>query len=414
MDSKEAINELMTQYPAFKKLGAGAYKPGLEATLDLAARFGNPQDRLRTVHVAGTNGKGTTASLIAAALQAAGYKTGLYTSPHLTDFLERIRVDGRMIDGEAIADFMERYHAGRPAGDFRPSFFELTTVMALEYFAREGVDVAVVEVGLGGRLDSTNIVRPDLCVITNISMDHTQILGDTPAKIAAEKAGIIKEGVPVVVGEAAGEVREVFEHTARGKGAPIIFAEDSDTTAASGEERISVDRSPFGAFATELHGAYQATNARTALTALAELRRTGYHIGDEAVRTAFARICDTLHGRWQMHDGVLCDPGHNEAAWRHTSRYLAAHPGMTAILGFCADKDLGAIVGMLPAGVHYYCVAADTPRAMPADELARMMCGRGLEATAFGSVRQAVTAAKKEAAGPIFLGGSFFVVAEYL
>ena len=253
----------MTQYPAFKKLGAGAYKPGLEATLDLAARFGNPQDRLRTVHVAGTNGKGTTASLIAAALQAAGYKTGLYTSPHLTDFLERIRVDGRMIDGEAIADFMERYHAGRPAGDFRPSFFELTTVMALEYFAREGVDVAVVEVGLGGRLDSTNIVRPDLCVITNISMDHTQILGDTPAKIAAEKAGIIKEGVPVVVGEAAGEVREVFEHTARGKGAPIIFAEDSDTTAASGEERISVDRSPFGAFATELHGAYQATNART-------------------------------------------------------------------------------------------------------------------------------------------------------
>lgn len=413
----EALHDLMTNYPAFKTLGAGAYHAGLESTIELSRRFGHPHAAYRTVHVGGTNGKGTTSSLIASALQESGLRTGLYTSPHLKNFRERMRVDGEMISGESVADILQTYHSMRPADDFTPSFFELTTVMALEHFRREKVDVAVVEVGLGGRLDSTNIINPDLCVVTNISLDHTAILGDTIEQIAAEKGGIFKPGTRAIIGEAEAGVRKVFERCAGETGTPLLYASDDTSiqidVAADG--CVHVAASPFGSFDTALRGSYQTANVRTAISALASLRDAGYNLSDDAVARGFLRVADTLHGRWEMHNGVLCDSGHNEAAWRHTSAYLAERGSrITAIIGFCADKDVAAIADMLPSTVEYYCVAAHTPRAIPAAELQAMLAGRGLHAKAFASVAEAIEEARKKNAAEIFLGGSFYIVAEYL
>jgi len=415
---KAVLKELVNNYPAFQNIGAQAYRPGLASTLELSRRMGDPHMHLRTIHIAGTNGKGTTATTLAAVLETAGYRVGLYTSPHLVDFRERIRINGVMIPEECVIDFIDRFHLQREPGDATPSFFELTTVMALDYFHRRKVDVAVIEVGLGGRLDSTNIICPDLCVITNISLDHTQILGATLTKIATEKAGIIKAGVPVVVGEAGNEVRSVFEQRASELGAPIFFAQDyADRTRMQCGPcgKISVVESPFGTFETELKGSFQCANTATCLCALSQLREAGYHFGDDAVACGFKHVADMLHGRWEEHDGVLCDSGHNAAAWEYTARYFANHAeNLIAILGFCADKDVKTIIGMLPPKVKYYCVAAPTQRAIPATELERMMLSRGLDARSFGCVKDAVNAAKAEKTAEIFLGGSFYVVAEYL
>lgn len=414
-----ALHDINSNFPAFHTIGARAYRPGLEDTLMLAEMFSNPHKRFRSIHIAGTNGKGTTAHTIAAALKAAGYCTGLYTSPHLVDFRERIRIDGEMIEEDDVADFMERYHSLNADRRLWPSFFELTTIMAFDCFARHNVDVSVVETGLGGRLDSTNILSPDMCVITNISLDHTQLLGNTPADIAREKAGIIKSGTPVVVGEAEGEVRNVFEHRASEMNAPLFFAQDCEDIITCGGENgtaIAVKASPFGAFDTALHGTYQRSNAGTILCTLQHMRLSGhYHIGNDDAKKAFLKVADTLHGRWERHNGVICDSGHNIAAWRHTARYLAAHAGgIVAVIGFCSDKDVDAILAILPAGVTYHCVAAPTPRAIDAATLAGMMRSHGLDAYSFDSVQEGVEAARAKKTAEVFLGGSFFVVAEFV
>lgn len=418
MTYEESTQYIFAQHPVFERSGATAYKPGLRNVLALSEAFGRPERGLRCIHVAGTNGKGTTSHSLAAILQAAGLRTGLYTSPHISDFRERILVDGRMIEKAAVCDFTERYRA-MGLKDVHASFFELSTVMAFEHFRREGVDVAVVETGLGGRLDSTNIVSPELCVITNISLDHTDLLGDTPAEIAAEKAGIIKEGVPVAVGEAGAEVRAVFDARAAEMHTAAVYAEDRGDIAVrtDAEGRVEVAESPFGAFGTCLRGDYQRANVRTVVCAADMLRARGMAITDRAVSEGLAAVGRTLRGRWERHEGVLCDCGHNAAAWEYTSRYLArkgSEGACVAVTGFCADKDVDSIIGMLPASVRYHCVAAPTPRAIPAADLAAKMRLRGLHAQAFGSVREGVDAARLTGASEIFLGGSFYVVAEFL
>lgn len=286
MDYQDTLTYLYNSVPMFQQVGGSAYKEGLENTLTQDAHFEHPHRSFRSIHVAGTNGKGSCSHTLAAILQEAGYRVGLYTSPHLVDFRERIRINGQPIPEEYVIRFVEQER-----GFFEPlhpSFFELTTAMAFRYFADEKVDVAVIEVGLGGRLDCTNIIRPDVCIITNISFDHTQFLGDTLAKIAGEKAGIIKSGIPVVIGETTPETKPVFLEKAQTTGAPIYFAEEND-------------REDYPGIEYELKGLYQQKNARTILTALPLLKEAGYRLDGQAVRSGFARVVELtgLMGRWQ-------------------------------------------------------------------------------------------------------------------
>ena len=426
MEYSEAIDFLYTQLPMFQRVGAAAYKPGLDTSLRLSEAFGNPHRRFKPVHVGGTNGKGSTAHTLAAVLQKSGYKTGLYTSPHLVDFRERIRVDGKMIPREAVADFVERYRRMDTSYATRPSFFELTMVMAFEYFAREQVDVAVIEVGLGGRLDSTNIITPELSVITNISFDHTQFLGDTLPKIAAEKAGIIKPGIPVVIGEAEGEVRRVFERKAAEENVPILFAEDVRPyrTCRLGAEGIVYDGTPFGTVTGELTGDCQTRNAATILTALTVLKEEGWNVTDEAVREGFAHVCGLtgLMGRWMKLGEsplVVCDTGHNVGGWDYLSKQVASLPGRKhVVIGFVNDKDISHILDLMPRGadVSYNFTNASLQRALPAEQLARIAAEKGLKGSVCGSVAEAYAMALADA-GPedsVFIGGSTFVVADLL
>lgn len=416
MTYEEATAYIFEQHPAFERTGAEGYKPGLGNILALSRAFGNPHLQLKCIHIAGTNGKGTTAHTIAAALQNSGYKTGLYTSPHIHDFRERILVDGRMISKQEVIGFVERYQSLVGFG-IEASFFEIATVMAFEHFRRCDVDVAVIETGLGGRLDSTNIVSPDLCVITNISFDHTDLLGDTLVEIAGEKAGIIKPGVPVVIGEADGDVRDVFIRKAASVGAPVYFAQDMPGIGICSriDDSVSVRESPFGQFKTALCGTFQENNTRTTICALHRLREIGYALLDSAVSQAFTDVCRTLHCRWQRVGDVLCDCGHNPAAWIHIAKYISdnCRKGVAVILGFCADKDVDTIISMLPPQAEYYCVAAHTPRAIPADRLCADLRLRGLSAEAFASLDSALAAARASQAGEIFLGGSFYILSEF-
>ncbi len=404
MDYQESIDFLYKQLPSFERDGA-SYKPGLDTTLALAGRFGHPERRLRTVHVAGTNGKGSTSHTLAAVLMSAGYKTGLYTSPHLFDFRERIRVDGRMISEAEVADFVERYLAECEGFDHKPTFFELTTVMAFEHFAREEVDVAVVEVGLGGRLDSTNIIVPELSVITNISKDHTQFLGNTLEEIAAEKAGIMKPGVPAVIGEARG-LRGRFTELAAEHGSPLTFAEDKV------EE--------FDAEMLSLKGEHQLKNARTILCAVDVLRARGWRLADDAVRRGFMEVCALtgLMGRWtvlRQRPLTVCDTGHNAGAWEYLPGEIAGMPGRVHIvIGFVADKDVESILAKMPRDAKYYFTQATTPRALKSATLAEMGARYGLNGATFADVESACRAALGDAGedDSVFIGGSNYVVSE--
>ena len=418
----EAIEFLYTSMPMFQRVGASAYKPGLDTVKMLDDKFGNPHLKYKTIHIAGTNGKGSTAHTIAAILQSAGYRVGLYTSPHLVDFRERIRVNGTMISHEAVVDFVNRYRA--MSLNCHPSFFELTMTMAFEYFAREKVDIAVIETGLGGRLDSTNIITPILSIITNISFDHTAFLGDSLKSIAGEKAGIIKLSIPVVIGEAYGEVRDVFAQKALEQNSPIFFAQDEQRFAGvdSLDDGLLYRATQYGDIVGELMGDCQPKNAATILTALPLLEAQGLSITPQAVKEGFAHVTTLtgLMGRWmtlQRNPHVVCDTGHNVGGWEYISRRLHSIEGtLHMVIGFVNDKDVSHILEMMPKTAKYYITNAAIERAMPASQLAEIANQCGLIGKQYPSVEEAYNAALAAAqpSDTIFIGGSTFIVADLL
>ena len=408
MDYQATLDYLYNSAPLFQQVGAGAYKEGLANTWALDEHLGHPHQSYRTIHIAGTNGKGSCSHTLAAILQEAGYRVGLYTSPHLLDFRERIRVNGQPVPEEYVIRFVEEERAFFEP--LHPSFFELTTAMAFRYFADAGVDVAVVEVGLGGRLDCTNIIRPDLCIITNISLDHVQFLGDTLAKIAGEKAGIIKPGIPVVIGEATPETRPVFARRAEETGAPIHFAEEE-----------AVRDYPDMEF--ELKGLYQAKNRRTLLAALPLLQEAGYRIREEHIRNGFARVTELtgLMGRWQKlqeHPMLVCDTGHNVGGIQYIAEQLRRQTcrQLHIVIGMVNDKDVRGVLALLPHEAVYYFTQASVKRALPAEQLARLAAEAGLEGEVYPDVSSAVRAAQEKSLPEdfIFVGGSTFIVADLL
>ena len=425
MTYEETINYLFEAAPLFQQIGGGAYKEGLSTTFQLDDHFGHPHQQFCCIHVGGTNGKGSTANTLAAMLQHAGYKTGLFTSPHLIDFRERIRVNGQMIDKKYVIDFVENERAFFEP--LSPSFFEITTALAFKYFADQEIDVAVIEVGLGGRLDCTNIIQPVLSVITNISFDHTQFLGHTLAAIASEKAGIIKTGVPVVIGETVPETRKVFEKQAIAVKAPITFAEESEeiiSTSVSDSGLRHYITSHWGTFDAELAGDCQVKNANTILHAVEQLQSV-FTITTDDVHYAFRHICEItgLKGRWQKLQEkpmVICDAGHNPGGWTYLSRQLhetvKSYGKVRIVLGFAADKDVTSILSTLPTEAQYYWSRASVRRAMDEKELKQQADTLGLSGNAFSSVSEAYQQALSEAAPSdfIYVGGSCFVVADLL
>lgn len=423
MNYKEALDFLYNSLPMFQRIGGAAYKAGLDTSINLAALFDNPHKAYRTIHVAGTNGKGSTSHLLASMLQLAGYRVGLYTSPHLVDFRERIRVNGEMISHEAVTDFVERYQSMPYDGS--PSFFELTMVMAFDYFRQQQVDVAVIEVGLGGRLDSTNIIAPVLGVITNISFDHTQFLGNTLPLIAAEKAGIIKPHTPVVIGEDAAEIHDVFVTKAAAEDAPIIFAEQFSQVVGAHREgdRWIIESRDYGTIVDELSGDCQVKNANTVLVAVGELRKLGFELPDEAVKGGFARVCEIsgLMGRWMVVGNaprVVCDTGHNTGGWQYIAEQLKNehYRSLHVVIGFVNDKDITHILDMMPRTAVYYFTQASVPRALDCHSLAELAHGKGLVGEGYATVESAYAAARAAARADdmIFVGGSTFVVADFL
>ena len=423
MNYRETIEYLYSQMPMFSRTGGDAYKEGLDTTVFLDNLYGNPHEQFKCIHVAGTNGKGSTSHLIASVLQQSGYKVGLFTSPHLIDFRERIRVNGRMIPEQDVVDFVESYiKAECPCA---PSFFELTTIMAFDHFRKEKVDFAVIEVGLGGRLDCTNVITPILSVITNISFDHTQFLGDTLPKIASEKAGIIKPGIPVVIGEAEGDVRRVFAEKAEEMQAPIVFAEENNRIVSFSREndRFVIETAEYGTIIDELSGDCQIKNANTVLNVIHILRSIGVEIPQNAIKTGFEQVCELsgLMGRWMiMGDSprVVCDTGHNVGGVQYIVRQLAKerYSRLHIVLGFVKDKDITHILDMFPRYATYYFTNAAIPRALPAKELKALATARGLDGNDYACVKDAYEAARNAAAPDdmIFIGGSTFIVADFL
>lgn len=424
MNYQETLHYLFTSAPLFQQVGKDAYKEGLDNTHALDAYFGHPHRTFRTVHVAGTNGKGSCSHTLAAILQSAGYRTGLYTSPHLVDFRERIRVNGQPVSESYVIDFVEKHrHFFEP---LHPSFFELTTAMAFRYFADQQVDVAVIEVGLGGRLDCTNIIHPDLCVITNISFDHIQFLGNTLAKIASEKAGIIKPQVPVVIGESTAETKPVFLQKAYEVEVPIIFAEEeqllrSYTRTCDGQYLYQTEEYPD--LKGELGGLCQLKNTNTLLSAIRQLKENGYRLSDEHVRKGFAEVCELtgLMGRWQKVGSsptVICDTGHNVGGISYIVEQLSlqTYERLHIVMGMVNDKDISGVLALLPSTAVYYFTQASVRRALPAGQVKELAGRFGLQGEAYPDVSTALAAAKAAATHRdlIFVGGSSFIVADLL
>lgn len=407
MTYQETIEYLFNATPVFEKIGAGAYKEGLENTIAMDEHFGHPHRHFKTIHVAGTNGKGSCSHTIAAILQSAGFKVGLYTSPHLVDFRERIRVNGLMVSEKYVIDFVENERSFFEP--LHPSFFELTTAMAFKYFAEQEVDIAVVEVGLGGRLDCINIITPILSIITNISFDHTQFLGNTLAQIAAEKAGIIKPGVPVVVGETTPETLPVFKAKAMEANAPLHLAEQF---------------TPDADYDFELKGSYQEKNKRTILCAMHCLEQVlDIKEADGAIAEGMKNVCELtgLVGRWQtIHKQplVICDTGHNVGGWTYLASQIKAQKcqQLRIVFGMVDDKDIDTVMEMLPQDAIYYFTQASTHRAISVEKVASIAKAHHLSGTAFSTVKSAYQQALQDASTDdfIFVGGSSYVVADLL
>lgn len=423
MTYEQAINYLYESAPLFQNIGAGAYKEGLGNTELLDKHFQHPHRQYATIHVAGTNGKGSVSHTLASILQSQGMKVGLYTSPHLTDFRERIRVNGEMIPQARVVSFVEQERTFFEP--LHPSFFELTTALALQYFAEENVDIAVIEVGLGGRMDCTNIIQPLVSIITNISFDHIQFLGNTLEKIASEKAGIIKPGIPAIVGEWGKEsVAEVFMNKAKEAGTSLVFADREneivDFTLTPGQG-YTYHTATFGTIHGELEGLCQEKNTATILEAIKALRRKGIHISNQAVQNGFAKVSiqTGLRGRWQKiaeKPLTICDTGHNVGGMQYITRQLATtpHQALHIVIGMVNDKDVNTVLSMLPQDATYYFTQASVKRAMPSDQFSQEASRHGLKGECYPTVHDAYLAAKAASGEEdlIFIGGSTFIVAD--
>lgn len=406
MTYKQTLRFLYSRLPMFQRIGKAAYKDDLGNILSLCAALGKPHEKFISIHIGGTNGKGSTSHMLASVLQECGFKTGLFTSPHLKDFRERVRINGKKIPQRKVVSFVEENK--QLFLDIRPSFFEMTTALAFDHFSKEKVDIAVIEVGMGGRLDSTNIISPLVSVITNIGLDHTQYLGRTIKKIAEEKAGIIKKRIPVVIGETQKETKDIFLSMAKQKKSKICFA-----------DRVS----PNTHHRNGLHGIYQLKNQKTVLATIDVLRKSGFKISGENVRKGLLNVVKNtgLQGRWQVLSRTpltICDVGHNKDGIKEvlnqisTTRYKRLH----FVFGMVSDKDHDEILSMMPAHARYYFCKPDIPRGLDQNELKQKASHFNLEGSCFPSVKAAFRAAKKEAqrGDLIFIGGSTFVVAEVL
>ncbi|QEC80420.1 bifunctional folylpolyglutamate synthase/dihydrofolate synthase [Mucilaginibacter ginsenosidivorax] len=432
MDYKDTIQYLYTQLPMFTRDGASAYKANLDNTIELCKRLDNPQHKFKSVHVGGTNGKGSTSHMLAAVLQTAGYKTGLYTSPHLKDFRERIRINGQMISEQTVIDFVENHL--KDFDEIRPSFFEMTVGLAFDVFATEQVDIAIIEVGLGGRLDSTNIINPLLSIITNIGWDHMNILGNTLPLIAGEKAGIIKPGVPVIIGENQPETAQVFVEKAAKERTTLLFASDTweiqkSKVKGQKENLLDLTATKNSQFTThnsqliqlDLTGSYQLKNVKTVLTAIDELRIQGFNISDDDIRTALSQVktLTGLHGRWETLTEkplTICDTGHNPDGIQEVLKNIAFvnYKHLHFVIGMVNDKDITKVLSMLPKEATYYFCKPDIPRGLEAESLKQKAESIGLQGLTYTSVKQALQAAQNAAGDDdlVFVGGSTFVVAE--
>lgn len=420
MNYEETLEYLYNTAPMFQKIGTSAYKEGMDNSFLIDAHLQHPHSQYKTIHVGGTNGKGSTSHLLASVLQESGYKVGLYTSPHLLDFRERIKINGEMIEKSFVVDFIATHKDYFET--LQASFFELTTGMAFAYFAAEKVDVAIIEVGLGGRLDCTNVITPVLSIITNISLDHTNLLGSTEEKIAREKAGIIKAGIPVVIGEAEGLVRNVFENSLTNNG---IFVSDQNPILSSQHLPSGYwqfETAKYPELVDELGGYAQEKNAATVLCALDVLQNT-FTISDEAVLRGFRSVVKNtgLMGRWQIiqrNPKIVMDTGHNIGGMQYIVRQLKTEPHnrLHIVFGMVNDKDVTAVLQLLPTSATYYFTQASIPRAMLADELRQKAAVFGLQGLSYSTVSQALSVAQKEATENdfIFVGGSTFVVADAL
>ncbi|WP_314059528.1 bifunctional folylpolyglutamate synthase/dihydrofolate synthase [Empedobacter brevis] len=402
---QETINWLFTNLPMFQRVGASAMKADLTNITALCEYLGNPQKKFKSVHIAGTNGKGSTSHMLASIFQEAGYKVGLTTSPHLKDFRERIRVNGVMVDEEFVINFVEKHE--EKIIQQKASFFEIAIAMAFEYFAQQKVDIAIIETGLGGRLDSTNIILPELSVITNIGLDHTQFLGDTLDKIALEKAGIIKPNTAVVIGETTTETKSVFEQISKERNADVLFAEDKH----------------FQDLPSDLKGSYQIKNKRTVLTAIEQLQKQSWNISGENISNGLLNVVKntSLRGRWDVlgHDPlIVADTAHNPHGLVEVSKQIneQAYNQLHLVLGFVNDKDVLSILKFFPKKATYYFCQPDVPRQYTIDELYKIIPEEMKDKHFFDTVEKALLAAKKNASenDMIYIGGSTFVVAEVI
>lgn len=428
MTYAQTIEFLYSKLPMFTRVGVAALKKDLHNTIEFCNRLDNPQNKFKSIHIGGTNGKGSTSHMLAAILQQAGYKTGLYTSPHLKDFRERIRINGKMVAKSFVKNFVKNQKIA--IEEIEPSFFEVTVAMAFDYFAKEKVDIAIIEVGLGGRLDSTNIITPELAVITNISLDHTNILGDTLQEIAFEKAGIIKKNIPIVIGEKDKETESIFLNKAKIEHAPISFSDIILTTQNINKkgnlltlDLCKGDEILFSKLALDLTGTYQIKNIKTIIQTVLNLRKLGYSIPDNAIYSGLKNVkkLTGLQGRWQTiakKPLTICDTGHNKAGITEVIQNInnTKHQNLHFVIGMVKDKDISGVLAILPKNAIYYFCQPNLERALTSIELCNQAKEFNLKGKTFSTVADAYANAKLNAKEKdlIFIGGSTFVVAEIL